>query len=580
MFDAALVRQFASQQNVGAIATFVVTLAVAIVIRDHVPDTILIPWAAAQISVALLSMVRWKRFQHIDDSAANAHTLIIEAVAWKAIAGALWGALALFSNFYLPQSLEFFTAIAVAAMAVGGVSTMSAIPKAAYAFIILSVGPFTLFWLMSNDHAYVTFGFLSILMLGVIVNAARVAHGQLLSIFGSEFEHKQISDEFITARGEWLDLADTTESYVVFDEQDRLVAWNKRFVELMQPPPELLHRGTSRREIIKGSRQAVEVTSGDIEIDQWIRLRADAKNNQDDRTTITEFEGNLWIQRRHRHSKNGHLVVSHIDVTNIVNAETALQESEERYRAIAENSPDAIFVRVDDSIVFANPAAVKLLRADSEADILGSSMLSLYHPGDHNQLLGNRAKLEQSPDEQPSVVRARMRRLDGTYVMTEGSGTNHIWQGQPAVMAIRRDITDQIEADERLRESEQRYRRIADLLPVAILIRVEDRIVYANPAAIKMFGAENEADLLYESTMSMVHPDDLHLVENNRAMMTADMEGAAPSIKVRRRRLDGTYFYCEGSGAPFIWQGQPAVMLMWRDITNETETDRPLLESA
>lgn len=580
MFDTALVRQFAASQNIGALATFAVTLAVAIVIWNHVPNAILILWAAAQISVALLSVVRWNRFQHIDDSATNAHTLIVEAIAWKAVAGALWGALALFSKFHLPQSLEFFTAIAVAAVAVGSVSTMSAIPKAAYAFIILSVGPFTLFWLMSNDHAYVTLGFLSILMLGVILNSARVAHGQLLSILKSEFEHKQISDEFDAARGEWLDLADTTESYVVFDEHDQLVAWNRRFVELMQPAPELLHRGSPRLELIKGSRQAVEVTSGNIAIEQWMRLRADANNNQDDKTTITEFEGGLWIQRRHRHSKNGHLVVSHIDVTNVVNAETALQESEERYRAIAENSPDAIFVRVEEDIVFANPAAVKMLRAENEVDLLGTPLMSYYHPGDHNAVLGNQAALAQEPDATPPTLRVRLRRLDGTYVMTEGSGTNHIWQGQPAVMAIRRDITDQIEADERLRESERRYRRIADLSPVAILIRVEDRIVYANPAAIKMFGAESEADLLYESTISLVHPDDVHLVENNRAGMTEDTEDATPTIKVRRRRMDGTYFYSEGSGAPFVWQGQPAVMLMWRDITNEVETDHPLRESA
>ena len=77
-----------------------------------------------------------------------------------------------------------------------------------------------------------------------------------------------------------------------------------------------------------------------------------------------------------------------------------LQENEERYRAIAENSPDAIIVRVEDNIVFANPAAVKLLRADSEADLFGLSVLSLYHPGDHSQVLGNRVKLDQSPDQQ------------------------------------------------------------------------------------------------------------------------------------------------------------------------------------
>ena len=131
-----------------------------------------------------------------------------------------------------------------------------------------------------------------------------------------------------------------------------------------------------------------------------------------------------------------------------------------------------------------------------------------------------------------------------------------------------------------MRESERRYRRIADLSPVGILIRTDDRIVYANPAAIKMFGAESEADLLYETMMSFVHPDDHHLVVNNQANMTHDTEDAAPLTRVRRRRFDGSYFHSEGSGAPFVWQGQPAVMVMLRDITGEVETDPPALARA
>lgn len=580
MFDAALARQFALHQNVGAIATLLVTISVTIVIWKHVPSAVLIPWTTAQSLVVLLSMVRWHRFQRIDETATNARAFIVEVITWKAVAGAVWGALALFSHLYLPQSLDFFTAIAVAAVAVGSVSTMAAIPAAVYAFITLSFTPFIVLWLTGGNTASVTLGLLAILLLGVILNSARVAHSQMLSILQAEFDHKRLFDAFEAARAEWLELSDTTESYVLFDDQDRLVSWNKQYADLMKVPPELLRRGTPRLELIKHARQAVTVKSGDIPLEKWLQQRTTRKTNGRDEADVAEFEGGVWIQRRERYSKNGHLVVSHLDLTDIVNAETALQESEERYRSIAENSPDAIFVRVEEEIVFANPAAVKLLRAQDETDLLGMSMVALYHPGDQNLVLGKRATLAKSPEELAPSIRLRMRRLDGTYVMTEGSDTNHVWRGQPAVMVFRRDITAQIEADERLRESERRYRRIADLSPVAILIRVEDRIVYANPAAVRMFGAESEADLLYESMMSLVHPGDLALVVKHRARMTDDMKEAAPSIKVRFRRMDGSYCYCAGSGAPFVWQGQPAIMVMLRDITAEADADNAILVSA
>lgn len=583
-FDAALIRHFASHQHVGAIATCIVSIAVAIVISDHVPMGMLLPWAGAQVAIAFLSRLRWQQFRQPGNIPTALRPLIAEAVLWKAVSGALWGLLAVFSYIYLPQSLQFFTAIAVAAMAVGGISTMAAIPAAANAFIVLSSGPFVVFWLIGGDTASVTLGLLAILLIGVIINSTRTAHGQILSVLKAEFDHRQLSDEFNAARGEWLELSDAAEAYVVFDDQNQLLAWNERFAELMQIPGELLRTGTQRADIIRNARQTIDVASGAVSTEQWVRQRTDPTHPDyaspdSGASSVREYEGGLWLQRRLRRTETGNIVVSFVEWTDLVNMESALGESEERYRLIAENSPDAILVRVGEEIVYANPAAVKLFRAQSEADLLGLSLISLYHPNDHDVVIRNRAMLTEESGKPLPLIRVRMRRLDGTYVMTAGAGTHHIWKGQPAVLVTRRDITTQIEAEARLRESEERYRLIAELSPNAILIRIEDRIVYANPAAVEMFGAESEADLLYETMMSFVHPDDAHLVMNNRATMTQDMQERAPTIQVRRRRMDGTYFYTEGSGAPFVWQGQPAVMVMLRDVTTEAEADRLLRES-
>lgn len=583
-FDASLLRQFAERQVFGTLAGALVAFTITAVIWNHVPSKFLIPWVAAQAVIALLSLPRWKRFQHIEDDTPKARAFIAEAVVWKAATGTLWGLLAILSHTYLVQSEEFFTVIAVAAVTVGSISTLAAIPAAVYAFILLSFTPLIATWLFGGDTAHITLGLLSILLLGVILASANIAHGQILSVMQAEFGHRQLSDEYNAARGEWLELSDAAEAYAVFDNQNRLLAWNERFVELMQIPGDLLRKGTPRTDVIRNARQTVDVASGAMPIEIWLSQRtqptdADTANPDSGAASIREYEGGLWLQRRVRRTRNGNIVVSFAEWTDLVNMESALGESEERYRLIAENSPDAILVRVEDEIVFANPAAVKMFRAQSEADLLGLSVNSLTHPDDHVTVLANRAKMADGSNEALPLIRVRMRRLDGTYVMTAGSGAHHTWQGRPAVLVTRRDITAQIEAEERLRESEDRYRRIAELSPNAILIRVEDRIVYANPAAVEMFGADSEADLLYETMMSFVHPDDAHLVLNNRSKMKDGVHDRAPIIQVRRRRLDGSYFYTEGSGAPFVWQGQPAVMVMLRDVTMEAEADRLLRES-
>lgn len=567
-FDVALLKLFSSSQSIGAVASCIVSLAVVFVIWNHVPGGFLIPWITAHIGISLFSIARSRRWCRAGNFAKSQSARRLEVISWKATAGLLWGTLAVFSYHYLPQSLQFFTVIAVSAVSVGSISTMASIPAAARSFIILSIGPFIAFWLWSGDTPSIILGLLATILLAVILNSVHVAHGQIVSVLRAELDLHQLSDKFTAARGEWLELSDAAEAYVLFDQDAKLLSWNSRFVKIMQVPDELLRIGTPRTTLIRHSRQTIAVASGDVPVEQWLIQRTDTSSET---TNVREYEGGIWLQRRVQRTDNGNIVVSFVDWTDLIQMETALRESEERYRLIAENSPDAIFIRSEDQIVYVNPTAVKMLNAKDERDLIGLQMMSLYHPGDHNIILDSRAKLTAKDDENSPFVRARMRRLDGSYVMTAGSGARHIWQGKPAILVTRRDITDQVEAENRLRESESRYRRIAELSPVAVIIRMDDQIVYANSSAVKMFGAESEADLLYESLISFAHPDDRQRVLDNRASITEDQATLASPIRVRRRRFDGRYFLGEGSGGPFVWQGQPASIVMIRDVTPESE---------
>src|SRR5262249_39304493 len=119
----------------------------------------------------------------------------------------------------------------------------------------------------------------------------------------------------------------------------------------------------------------------------------------------------------------------------------ALRDSEARYQTLIDTVPDPVLVHVDGRYVYANPAALQLLRAKDASQIVGSDALSIVHP-DSRELAQERMQRQQRGEPVPRNVELRWLGLDGTAVDVEVTGVPFLYGGRGAVHVISRDITE------------------------------------------------------------------------------------------------------------------------------------------
>ncbi|HYD94085.1 MAG TPA: EAL domain-containing protein [Noviherbaspirillum sp.] len=136
------------------------------------------------------------------------------------------------------------------------------------------------------------------------------------------------------------------------------------------------------------------------------------------------------------------------DITDAKRAESSLREAEERYRKVVELSPDAILVQQDGVFVYANPAAVRLLKARTMQDIAGRPLFDALHPDYH---AAARERIAQLQRGQPvRTVEEKFRGLDGSEIDVEVNASAFLHEGRFASLFIVRDITERKKTAEQM----------------------------------------------------------------------------------------------------------------------------------
>ncbi|MDA1326487.1 MAG: PAS domain S-box protein, partial [Proteobacteria bacterium] len=175
------------------------------------------------------------------------------------------------------------------------------------------------------------------------------------------------------------------------------------------------------------------------------------------------------------------------DVTKNLQVETDLQDSRKNYQKLVEHLPDGIRVLVNGHIVFANPAAVRLFGARDEAELIGQHRDRFLLAADRERIGHFHSKVIGG-QEIPWCEEERVR-LDGSIFDVEASAIEVLWDGEPAIVSIVRDITEKKRAEESLRDLSNQNRLLLNAMADGIYgIDLKGRVTFVNPAAESILG--------------------------------------------------------------------------------------------
>lgn len=222
------------------------------------------------------------------------------------------------------------------------------------------------------------------------------------------------------------------------------------------------------------------------------------------------------------------------DVTEQKQAEEEVKTSERRFRALIENGLDYIsLLDAGGNLIWESPSTSNML-GYSYNEFIGRNLFELIHPDDQEWTRQQFAELIQNPGARRNGV-FRMRRANGTWRWAEAIASNFL--NDPVVGAIiinYRDVTERKQAEDSLRESEEKYRTFIEQMPAVVYV---DRLdgsgttTFISPQVYDLLGitAEEWLKSNLNTWADFLHPEDRQMalekyLELNQAGQIYDVE--------------------------------------------------------
>ncbi len=272
-------------------------------------------------------------------------------------------------------------------------------------------------------------------------------------------------------------------------------------------------------------------------------------------------------------------------------AEKELRESEERFRLLVSGVKDYAICMLDpEGRITSWNGGAELVLGYPARDVFGQHVSVFYRAADREA-----AKPEQ--DLKLAATEGRFQEENWRLRKGEVSFWAHV-----DIRALRddagqlrgftqviRDATERMRAQEAVRKSEERYRRLVELCPDALMLLHEGEIAFVNSAAQRLLGASEPEQLLGRPFLDFIHPDGRDAVttrlqrlaaKESRAPWSERVANPAPQfVEETIVRLDQAELCVEIGATRMTFQDEPAIQIILHDLSGQKRAAEALRES-
>jgi PAS domain S-box-containing protein len=282
--------------------------------------------------------------------------------------------------------------------------------------------------------------------------------------------------------------------------------------------------------------------------------------------------------------ESNHLLGYIVDITERKRRERELEDREEKYRNLFEDSRDALMLMDRDGYLDCNEQALDLFGVDSVEEFVQYSPWEFSPPTQPDGRDSKEAALERidrALEEGEDFFEWTHQRVDGREFPAEVKLSRFEYDGGSVVHSLVRDISDRKAQERELEAREAKYRNLFEDTRDALMLLDRDGFFDCNEQALELFGVESVEEFVEYSPWDLSPPTQSDGSDSREAALahveTAFEEGEA-FFEWTHQRVDGTEFPAEVKLSRFEHQGEPALHALVRDITERKEYEEQLEE--
>jgi diguanylate cyclase (GGDEF)-like protein/PAS domain S-box-containing protein len=248
------------------------------------------------------------------------------------------------------------------------------------------------------------------------------------------------------------------------------------------------------------------------------------------------------------------------------------------WKAVVERSSDVLLALDAEGVInYVSPSGSRVF-GWHDGDLVGTTGFHLVHDDDRDRII---AVLGQGLTGLPTPLYPtfRLRDAAGTWRHVEARASNLLDDPQVGAFIISvRDVTDRVLAETAVRLRDERYRHVVEATPEAVVIHQNGTIVHANPAAVRLLGANDRYEIVGLDPAGVLELQD----GESATVDVLDGESVQHVTAADRHlyRFDGVTVPVELTSIPTIWDGLPATQVIARDMTERRQADLTLVHLA